>query len=311
VDTTSAAGLLSHPRFVVVSIHPQALVSPRAKLGSEVQIGPFSIIEEDVFIDDGCALESGVVVKRGTRIGKNNRIFEGTVLGGTPQHIRPPQQLGNVQIGSNNTIRENVTIHRALHEGGMTIVGDNNLLMVGAHVAHDCHVANHCILTNNCLLAGHVIVAERAYLSGAVAVHQFCRVGKLAMVGGHARVVQDVPPYVTVDGGTGLIVGLNLVGLRRNGFTSDEIKELKAAYRIIYRSGLMWNDIMAELERQFADGPAAEFREFFSQGTRGFVQERRMPPTATLKIRREDEEEAPANVATSGETSIELKAKAG
>ena len=289
-----------------MSIHPHAIVSPQAELGRDVQIGPFTIVEPDVDIGDGCILESSVVIQQGTKLGKNNHVFAGAVIGGIPQHVRPPQRLGGLEIGSNNTIREYATIHRGLHEGGRTVVGDNNMLMVGAHLAHDCQVGNNTIFANSVLLAGHVSVEDRAFVSGSVGVHQFCRIGKLAMVGGHARVLQDVPPYVTVDGGTGMIVGLNLVGLRRNGFTSDEIKELKAAYRVIYRSGLMWNDVLAELKRQFADGPAAVFHEFFSQGTRGFVQERRMPPTATLKIRRSDEEEAAAT-----EAPFELTAKAG
>lgn len=294
-----------------MSIHSHALVSPQAQIGSDVSIGPFSIVEANAVVGDGCVVESGVVIKEGTQLGKNNRIFEGTVLGGVPQHLRAPLRIGSLEIGSNNTIRENVTIHRALHEGGTTVIGDNNLLMVGVHVAHDCQVGNHTIFANNSLLAGHVTVDDRAYVSGSVGVHQFCRIGKLAMVGGHARVVQDVPPYVTVDGGTGLIVGLNLVGLRRNGFTSDEIKELKTAYRLIYRSGLLWNEVLTELKRQFVDGPAAVFHEFLSQGTRGFVQERRMPPTATLKLRRSDEEEAPVSTMAASEAPIPLKAKAG
>jgi UDP-N-acetylglucosamine acyltransferase len=299
----------SHP----VSIHPHALVSSQAKLGTDVQIGPFSIIEADVEIGDGCKIESSVVIKAGTILGKHNQVCEGTVLGGAPQHARPPAKQGGLEIGEHNIIRENVTIHRALHEGGMTTIGDHNLVMVGAHIAHDCHVANNTMFANNALLAGHVTVDERAYVSGSVGIHQFCRIGKLAMVGGHARIVQDVPPYVTVDGATGLIVGLNLVGLRRNGFTSGEIADLKAAYRVIYRSGMMWSEVLAELKRQFSHGPAAMFHEFLSQGTRGFIQERRMPPTATLKLRRDDNEEAatvatpPAEVAD----TIEFKVRAG
>jgi UDP-N-acetylglucosamine acyltransferase len=293
-----------------VSIHSHALVSPQARIGSDVQVGPFAIVEANAAIGDNCTIESGVVIKAGTTLGKNNHVFEGTVLGGAPQHLRPPQNQGRLEIGANNIIRENVTIHRALHEGGVTTIGDNNLVMVGAHVAHDCKIGSHTIFANNSLLAGHVIIDDRAYVSGSVGIHQFCRIGKLAMVGGHARVVQDVPPYVTVDGSSGLIVGLNLVGLRRNGFTSDEITELKAAYRVIYRSGLMWQEVLAELKKQFVDGPAAVFHEFLSQGTRGFVQERRMPPMATLKLRRAEEEESGVP-AGSTPLPLELKAKAG
>ena len=161
-------------------------------------------------------------------------------------------------------------------------------------MAHDCLVGNNIIFANNTLLAGHVVVEDRAFLSGAVGVHQFCRIGRLAMIGGHARVVQDVPPYMMVDGISGCIVGLNLVGLRRNGFVAEEIADLKAAYRLIYRSGMKWNEILQQLQVDHAAGPAAEFHAFLSQGKRGFVQERRMPPTATLKLRRPvDDEQQP------------------
>jgi UDP-N-acetylglucosamine acyltransferase len=277
-----------------VNIHPQAIVSPQAKLGRDVVVGPFSIIESDVELGDGCELAAGVVIKDGTKLGSGNRILEGSVIGGLAQHTRIPERIGRIVIGDNNTIREHCTIHRALHEGASTIVGNNNLLMVCAHIAHDCHVGNNVIFANNTLLAGHVSVEDRAFLSGAVGVHQFCRVGRLAMIGGHARVVQDVPPYVMVDGISGCIVGLNLVGLRRNGFVAEEIADLKAAYRLIYRSGLPWHEILNQLQLDFSHGPAAEFHTFLSQGKRGFVQERRMPPTATLKLRRpaDDEEQA-------------------
>jgi UDP-N-acetylglucosamine acyltransferase len=170
-------------------------------------------------------------------------------------------------------------------------VGDHNLLMVGTHVAHDCTVGNNIVFANNALLGGFVTIGDRAFVSGAVAVHQFCRIGQMAMVGGCARVVQDVPPYVTVDGHTGMIVGLNLVGLRRNGFGPQEIAQLKAAYRVIYRRSLRWTDVLEQLKKEFSTGPAADFHPFLSQGTRGFVQERRMPPGATLKLRRASDDD--------------------
>ena len=190
-----------------------------------------------------------MVVKSGTTLGEGNTIFEGAVLGGFPQHVRMPERLGRVEIGAHNTIRENCTVHRALHEGTLTRVGSNNLLMVGVHVAHDCTVGDNAIFANNALLGGFVTVGDRAFVSGAVGVHQFCRIGRLAMIGGCARVVQDVPPYVLVDGHSGLIVGLNLVGLRRNGYSAEEISQLKAAYRMIYRSGLRWVEILEQLKR--------------------------------------------------------------
>lgn len=295
-------GLTPPSETSTVNIHPQALVSSQAQLGHGVSVGPFSIIEPDVIIGDGCTLASRVVIRSGTTLGANNTVYEGSVLGGFPQHTRMPEQLGQVVIGSNNTIRENCTIHRALHAGTTTNVGDNNLLMVGAHVAHDCQVGDNIILANNVLLGGFVTVGDRAFVSGAVGVHQFCRIGRLAMIGGCARVVQDVPPYVMIDGHSGLIVGLNLVGLRRNGYGAEEVGQLKTAYRLIYRRGLRWVEVLENLKAEFPAGPAADFHPFLSQGTRGFVQERRMPPGATLKLRRatDDEHEGHGRAAKAG-----------
>lgn len=267
-------------------IHPLAVVSPRAHLASDVGIGPFCVIEDDVTIESGCRLASGVVVKSGTRLGPHNHVFEGAVLGGPPQHAHPPAELGRVEIGTGNVIRENATIHRALSPAGVTTIGDHNLLMVNAHVAHDCRVGDHTIIANNVMLGGHASVGDRAFVSGAVAVHQFCRIGRLAMVGGQAHVVRDVPPYVTLDGLTSFVVGLNVIGLKRSGMTPAEILELKTAYKLIYRSGLRWVEILDQLARQHAQGPAAAFGEFFREGKRGYVQERRVPRAAILKLRR-------------------------
>ncbi len=275
-----------------MNCHPSALVSSQAKLGQNVTIGPYTIIEPEVVIGDHCHLASRVVIKNGTTLGDHNTVHEGTVLGGFPQHLHMPERLGSTIIGSHNTFRENCTVHRALNEGNVTRIGNNNLFMVGAHVAHDCVVGENVILANNALLGGFVTVGDRAFVSGAVAVHQFCRIGSLAMIGGCARVVQDVPPYVMIDGNSGLIVGLNLVGLRRAGFSAEEIAQLKAAYRLIYRRGLRWVDVLEQLNREFPTGPAAAFHPFLSRGTRGFVQERRMPPNATLKLRRASDDEA-------------------
>ena len=182
-----------------MAIHPSALVSPRAQIDADVRIGPLCIVEDDVTIGAGCILEASVVVKSGVVLGRNNHVFEGAVIGGPPQHVHMPARPGRVIIGSGNVIRENVTIHRALQPERATLVGDNNLLMCNAHIAHDCQVGNNTIIVNNVMLAGHVIVEDRAYVSGAVAVHQFCRIGTLAMVGGQAHINKDVPPFVTVD----------------------------------------------------------------------------------------------------------------
>lgn len=263
------------------------MVSPLAKIGPDVEIGPYCVIEPDVTIESGCRLESRVVVKNGTTLGANNHVFEGAVIGGLPQHVHIPEAPGRVIIGSGNVIRENVTIHRALEEDEATILGNNSLLMVNVHIAHDCRVGNHTIFANNVMLAGHVTVGDRAYVSGAVAVHQFCRIGSMAMVGGQSHIVKDVPPFVTVDGLSSYVVGLNQIGMRRAGFTASDLRQLKEAYRVIYRSELTWNEILTRLAAEFPEGHAATFHQFLSTTTRGIVCERRLPPGATIKLREE------------------------
>lgn len=269
---------------VATHIHPTAVVSPQAEIGEDVSIGPFSVIEAGVRIGSGCQLGCRVVIRRGTTMGQNNDIGDGAVLGGKPQHARVGNDYGGVTIGDRNCFRENSTVHAAMEAGRLTIVGSGNLLMVNAHVGHDCTIGDHAIIVNNVMLGGHSIVEDRAYLGGAVGVHQFCRVGRLAMVGGQAHVVQDVPPYVTVDGATSRVVGLNRIGLRRSGFNDEQMQQMKDAYRIMYRSGLTWPEAIAELRSAFSDGPAAVLAPFLQAGKRGFVSERRVPRGATIRM---------------------------
>jgi UDP-N-acetylglucosamine acyltransferase len=250
-----------------------------------VQIGPFCVIEPDVLIGSGTRLDSHVIIRSGTRIGRENQIHDRAILGGVPQHLRADGPFGDLILGDGNIVRENVTMHRGLAEGRSTVVGDQNMIMVNAHVAHDCQLGNHCIMANNVMLSGHVNVGDRAYLSGAVAVHQFCRIGRYAMVGGQAHITQDVPPYVTIDGLSSRVVGLNTVGLKRAGFSREDISQLKEAYQVIYRSGLTWKEVLAELRERFTEGHAAEFVDFLASGNRGFIQERRLPRGATVKFR--------------------------
>ncbi|MCA9120242.1 MAG: acyl-ACP--UDP-N-acetylglucosamine O-acyltransferase [Planctomycetaceae bacterium] len=268
----------------MTQIHPSAYVSPKAEIGRNVCIGPFSIVEDDVVVGDNCRLAGHVTIKSGTALGADNEVSEGAVLGGIPQHTKAGSQVGTLLIGNGNRIREYVTIHRALAPTNCTKVGDGNMFMVNSHIAHDCNIGNHTVIVNNVMLAGHISVGDGAYFGGAAGAHQFCRIGRLAMVGGQSHLSQDVPPFVTVDGISNHIVGLNLVGLRRAGFTRDEIKDLKAAYRVIYRSGLLWNDTLEVLKNTFTAGPAAEFHPFFTTGTRGFVHERKTPRGASIKI---------------------------
>jgi UDP-N-acetylglucosamine acyltransferase len=267
-----------------VTIHPTAIVSDSAQLGANVLIGPFCIVEPGVKLGDRTRLVGQVTIKTGTTLGCDNTVCEGAVIGGLPQHLRAPERIGGVIIGDRNTIREHVTIHRAMHEGHDTTIGNDCLIMVGAHIAHDGQIGDRVILTNGVMLGGHVQVGDRACLGGNAAVHQFCRIGRLAMVGGCTKVVQDLPPFVLTDGGTALIVGLNRVGLQRAGLTRAEMLELKAAYRLIYREGLTFDEMVRTLENRFESGVASEFAAFFRSGTRGFIQERRSPPKVALRI---------------------------
>lgn len=280
-----------------MSIHPTAVVSDRAELGSDVSVGPFTVIESGVRVGDRCRIESRVSIKQGVVIGDDNQVCEGAVLGGMAQHLSPPEHAGGVAIGNGNVIREHSTVHRAMHAEVNTTIGDGCLLMVGAHVAHDCTVADHVVLTNNVLLGGHVTVGARAYVGGGVAVHQFCRVGRLAMIGGCARIIQDVPPFVMVDGSTGLVVGLNRVGLRRAGVTREEVRDLKEAYQIIYRDATTLEERLDSLGTAFEEGPAAEFAPFLEESKRGFIRERRSPPGGAIRPLLEDSEPATENKA--------------
>ena len=268
------------PTTSSANIHRSAVVSPQASIAEDVEIGPFVVVESDVVIESGCRLEARVVVKSGTSLGPNNHLFEGAVIGGMPQHVHAPEQPGKVVIGGGNTLRENVTVHRALEEGEAT--------MGGALVMHDKIRFRHTCLAQGHHLGGHALQAN-AYMSGAAAAHQFCRIGTLAMVGGQSHIVKDVPPFVTVDGLSSLVVGLNQIGLRRAGCSTADIRRLKEAYRVIYRSRLGWNDILTRLHDEFNDGLAASFYEFLSTTTRGITCERRLPPGATIKLRTESE----------------------
>lgn len=268
-----------------MSIHPLAVVSPGARLGADVTIAAFATVEEGVELGDGCVVHSGAVLKTGVTAGAHNVFGEHCVIGGEPQHVARPRDVGRVIIGDHNVFREHVTVHRALKHDAETRVGNHNYVMAGAHLGHDVVFGNHCICANAALLGGHVTVEDRAFVSGAVAVHQFVRIGQLAMVGGHARVVQDVPPFMLLDGQSSCVVGLNNVGLRRSGHSAEDIADLKAAYRVIYRRGLPWKDVLDALRNEFSRPVVTHLHAFLCGGTRGFAQERRAPPAPTLRLR--------------------------
>ncbi len=289
-----------------MNINPLAVVSSRAKIGADVEIGPFCIIEDNVSIADGCRLDSHVVVKSGSTLGEENHLCSGVIIGGLPQHTAARAPFCQVVIGHRNTFREGVTIHRAMKESEATTIGNDNYLMVNAHLGHDVRIGNHNVMVNNVMCGGHVQIGNNVNLGGATGVHQFCRIGSLAMVGAQSHVIQDVPPFVTVDGLTSRIVGLNQIGLRRNGKTTEEIRTLKAVYRILYRSGLPWREILRKLQVEYAVGPGAEMTQFLLSTKRGIVSERRSARQAPLKLIESESGESEEDDAT-----IALRASAG
>ncbi|SNZ06903.1 acyl-[acyl-carrier-protein]--UDP-N-acetylglucosamine O-acyltransferase [Persephonella hydrogeniphila] len=221
---------------MTVEIHPTAIVSKNAKLGVNVKVGPFSIIDEDVEIGDNTEISSNVRIKKFTTIGESCLISEGAVIGGIPQHLGFKGEESYVKIGNNVVIREYVTIHRGTSfDDGITSIGDNTYLMAYVHVAHDCKVGHDTILANAVTLAGHVKVGNYVFIGGLTPIHQFCRIGDYAMVGGASAVDKDIPPFTRASKNHAMLYGLNLVGLKRRGFTPEQIKILKEAYRIIFR----------------------------------------------------------------------------
>jgi len=248
------------------NIHPTAIVSPEAQLDSSVTVGPFSIIDGPVAIGANTRILSHVHISGKTTIGPDNEIHMGCVIGHLPQHKSFKNGETGLQIGRGNIIREYVTIHRAYQPGEQTVVGDENFLMGFSHIAHDCRVGNGIVLANGALLAGHAWVDDGANISGNVAVHQFVRIGSMAMIGGLARVSKDVPPYMMVEGNSE-VRGINSVGLRRAGFSLEERNKVKQAYRTLYRTGLNVPQAMELLRDTAATSPAVERLVTFIDGS--------------------------------------------
>lgn len=237
-------------------IHPSALIDPKARLHDSVEVGPFSVIGPDVEIGPGCRIHSHVVITGQTRIGANNRVFQFASIGEEPQDKKFAGEDSALEIGDNNTIREHVTINRGTGDGGgVTRLGDDNWLMAYCHIAHDCQVGSHNIMANGATLAGHVIVGNHVIFAGYSGAHQFCRIGDHAFMGMYGGVGQDVPAYVMVSGQPPRPRGINSEGLKRRGFTPEQIRNIREAYRILYRSGLKRDDALAELDARRAEQP--------------------------------------------------------
>ena len=243
---------MTAPTMAATRIHPSAIVSPDAVIGEGVDIGPFAIVGEKCVIGDGCVIAARATLERNVTLAANVKIGSGSILGGDPQDLKFRGEETFVEVGEGTTVREYATINRGTSESYRTTVGSNCLIMSYVHLAHDCHVGDHVILSNGVQLAGHVTVETRASISGLTAVHQFVRVGQYSFVGGCSRVAKDVPPYVKAVGNPVKLYGLNSVGLQRNGFDETTMRELKRAYRLLFRSEL---NVSQAVERARAELP--------------------------------------------------------
>ncbi|MDV7338872.1 acyl-ACP--UDP-N-acetylglucosamine O-acyltransferase [Terasakiella sp. A23] len=249
------------------NIHPSAVVDENAEIADDVKIGPFCIVGPHVKLGEGVELISHVVVEGRTTIGKNNKIFPFASIGHCPQDLKYNGEPSRLEIGDNNTIREHVTINPGTEGGGMlTKIGSNCLIMVGAHVGHDCQIGDHVILVNNATLAGHVIVEEWAIIGGLSAVHQFCRIGRHAMIGGMSGIENDVIPYGSVTGNRARLAGLNIVGLKRRNFDRDVIHSMRTAYRLLFAQEGTMAERVEDVHEMFKDvEPVMEILKFIRQ----------------------------------------------
>lgn len=253
-------------------ISPLAYIDPKAVIGDNCEIGPFCFIDKNVVIGDNNVLMNSVTVLYGARIGSGNVIFPGAVISAVPQDLKFKGEETTAEIGDNNKIRENVTINRGTAAKGLTRVGSGNLLMEGVHVAHDAVVGNNCIIGNSTKLAGETIIDDQAIISAGVLMHQFCRVGSLAMVGGGTRFSQNIPPYTTCAREPAAYCGLNLIGLRRHGFSSETIEQIHNAYRLIYQSNLQLKDALNRIREELPQTEEIKYIvEFIENSKKGFV----------------------------------------
>lgn len=229
-------------------IHPTAVVHPSAELHPTVQIGAYAVIGEKVKVGAGTIIGPHVVIEGLTEIGERNEIFPGAAIGLEPQDLKYDGSLSLVKIGNGNKIREYVTINRATNAGEATVIGNDNLLMAYVHVAHNCVIEDSVVIANSVSLAGHVYIESKAVIGGVLGIHQFVHVGRLAMVGGMSRIDRDVPPFMLVEGSPSRVRSLNLVGLKRAGFTNTDLADIKKGFRLLYRSGFTLNQALEQLE---------------------------------------------------------------
>lgn len=254
-------------------ISPLAYIHPEAVIGEGCEIGPFCYIDKNVVIGKNNHLMNSVTLLSGTRIGDGNRIFPGAVIGAIPQDLKFKGEETTAEVGDNNTIRENVTINRGTAAKGKTVVGSNNLLMEGMHVAHDAVVGNGCIIGNTTKIAGEVVIDDFAIISACVLIHQFCHVGSYVMVGGGTRTSQDIAPYCMAAREPVAYCGLNLVGLRRRGFSRELIENIHNTYRLLYQRGKLREECLQEIRETVPMSPEIEYiLDFVTSSKRGIIK---------------------------------------
>lgn len=253
-------------------ISPLAYIHPNAKLGDNNIIGPFCYIDSDVVIGDNNVFQNSVTLNNGCRLGNNNEVFPGASLSTKPQDLKFKGEITTCVIGDNNSIRENVTISRGTASKGSTNVGNNNLLMENMHIAHDCVVGNGCIIGNSTKLAGEVVIDDNAIISATVLVHQFCKVGGFVMIQGGSRTSQDIPPYVMAGKEPIRFAGVNLIGLRRRGYSNELIQLIHEAYRLLYSKGVLAEGI-EEIKKNIQVTPEIQYIiDFVSTSKRGIIR---------------------------------------
>jgi len=252
---------------------PLAYVHPQAKIARNVVIEPFVTIHKNVEIGEGTWIGSNVTIMEGARIGKNCKIFPGAVISAAPQDLKYAGEETTVEIGDNTTIREFVTVNRGTKESNRTVIGNNCLLMAYVHIAHDCVIGNNCILANAANLAGHITMHDFAILGGLSAVHQFVNIGSHVMISGGSLVRKDVPPYTKAARDPLSFVGINSIGLRRRGFTSEQINQIQDIYRVIYLKNLNVSQSLTYIETEMAASPERdEILSFISKSSRGIMK---------------------------------------
>jgi UDP-N-acetylglucosamine acyltransferase len=253
-------------------IHPTAIIHQKTKLDATASVGPYAVIDAGVELGAHCVVGPHVYLTGETKIGSHNRFHAGCVIGAAPQDLKYKNEPTRVRIGDYNVFREHVTVHRATKADGETVIGSNNFLMANCHVGHNSHLGDHIIIANGALLGGHVTVQDRAFISGNCLVHQFTRVGTLAIMQGGSAISKDLPPFTIARGHNGMC-GLNAVGLRRAGFTTEQRLELKKIYHALFRSGKFFHTAIAEAQKKFSSATAKVLLDFVADAKRGLCSD--------------------------------------